>query len=368
MSPDFGGHPVGRLLSTFIKNVDSSLFSIICFNKSGDRPDPLGLWYRTTVSAWHDVFGFEDDELIALILKENIDVLVDLSGHTNTSTNGLSVFNSRVAPVQVTWMGYGHTTGLTNIDYVIADHDFIREEDGKWFTETPIYLPYNRFCFDPPVPSAEVVDPPCLDNEYITFGSFNNLLKINDDVIALWARIIRKVPKSRLILKYKSLEEHDVRHNIRERLRRHGLPSHRVELRPSSSHYLMMIEYGDIDITLDPFPFTGGMTSLYSLWMGVPIISIAGELPISRQTKSFLDLVGLNDLVAHSHEQYVENAVRLSGDPLRLISIRETLRQTMLASPLCDAPGYAAAVGRLFFSMWEESVDKQSTSGSEGDR
>ncbi len=353
VSPDFRAHPVGMLLTSFFRDFDRFRLSLICFNRSEGRPDHLTEWFHANAAEWHDVAGMEDDLLIDLVARTKIDILVDLSGHTNTNNNGLSLFNRRAAPVQVTWLGYGHTTGLSQMDYIIADKEFIRPEDRKWFSEKPIYLNHNRFCFTPPSNSPEVVDPPCMDNNYITFGSFNNLVKISDQVIDLWVRILKQVPKSRLILKYKSLNEYDVRKHTLDRFMKYGISSNRIELRPSSNLYFMLTEYSDMDITLDPFPFTGGMTSLFSLWMGVPIISLAGELPISRQTKSFLDLVGLGNLAAHTHDEYVTTAVTLANDPHRLISIRESLRQRMLESPLCDSKNYSSELCDLFFKMWD---------------
>jgi predicted O-linked N-acetylglucosamine transferase (SPINDLY family) len=354
ISPDFSAHPVGMLLTSFFREFDRSQLSLICFNRSKSAPDHLTDWYHEIASEWHNVDGMEDDTLIELVASAHIDILVDLSGHTNTNNNGISLFNRRAAPVQVAWLGYGNTTGLSQMDYIIADKEFIRPEDRQWFSEKPMYLSHNRFCFTPPIHSPEVTEPPCLDNKFITFGSFNNIVKVNDQVIGQWVRILRQVPKSRLILKYKSLNEYDVRKFTLERFRTYGISSKRIELRPSSNLYFMLTEYSDVDITLDPFPFTGGMTSLFSLWMGVPIISLAGELPISRQTKSFLDLVGLGDLVAKSYDEYVNKAVILANNMEQLKNIRETVRQRMLESPLCDAKKYSSELCELFFTMWND--------------
>jgi predicted O-linked N-acetylglucosamine transferase (SPINDLY family) len=240
------------------------------------------------------------------------------------------------------------------MDFIIADKDFIRPEDRQWFSEKPVYLKHNRFCFTPPATSPDVEKSPCFENNYITFGSFNNVQKINDQVISVWARILRQVPKSRLVLKYKSLNDSDVRKYVLERFRHHGVSSKRIDLRSGSNLYFMLAEYGDMDINLDPFPFTGGMTSLFSLWMGVPIITLAGELPISRQTKSFLDLVGLSDLVTYTHDEYVRRAVALANDPEQLSRIRTSLRTRLLESPLCDSKNYSSELCELFFQMWDE--------------
>jgi len=354
ISPDFKEHPVGYLLVPLFNEFDRSRLSLISFNRNRGRSDSMTEWFRSSSSAWHEAASLDDDEMIALIRREQIDVLVDLSGHTNANSNCHSIFSRRAAPVQVAWIGYGHTTGLSEMDYIIADHEFIRPEDRQWFSEKPMFLTHNRFCFVPPSFSPEVTDAPCADNSYVTFGSFNNILKINEQVIAVWARILKQVPKSRLILKYKSLNDPDVRKYTFERFKQHGILPKRIELCPNSNLYFMLTEFGDVDISLDPFPFTGGMTTLFSLWMGVPVITLAGELPIGRQTKSFLDLIGLNEFVAYTHDEYVNKAVLLANDSWRLSSIRENIRQRMTESPLCDAKGYAAEVCDLFFKMWDE--------------
>lgn len=351
VSPDYCDHPVGLLLKAFFKEYNPVRLSLYCYS-NGLRQDSLTEWYQKSATAWRDITRISDIDAATLIRNDKIDILVDLSGHT--SRNRLHLFRQRPAPVQVTWMGFGHTTGLDSIDYIIADNDFIRPQDEQWFSEQAIRLPVNRFCFVPPVPCPEVVDPPLYDNGYITFGSFNNPLKISEQVVAVWAQILLQVPRSRLVLKYITFGDSIVRKRYQDLFAMHGIARSRIEFRKPSISFLMMVEYGDIDIALDPFPFTGGMTSLFSLWMGVPIISLTGEMPISRQTKSFLDLVGLSDLVAHTYDEYVKKALALANNLERLSCIRETLRQSMLESPLCDAKKYSSEVCNLFFKMWDD--------------
>ncbi|HCB31453.1 MAG TPA: hypothetical protein DEP50_12760, partial [Acinetobacter lwoffii] len=351
VSADLCHHPVGILLMAFFKEYNPERLSLFCYSNRL-KPDPYTEWYQNNATVWRDIRSLSDKEAAAQIQNDKIDILVDLSGHT--SGNRLQIFNLRPAPVQVTWMGFGHTTGLKSIDYIIADDDFIRPQDEQWFSEQVVRLPSNRFCFDPPVPCPEVVNLPFYDNGYITFGSFNNTLKISEQVVAVWAQILLRVPRSRLILKYKAFGDSAVRLRYKKLFAKHGIAQNRIEFRKNSIPFFMMMEYGDIDIALDPFPFTGGMTSLFSLWMGVPIVSLAGELPISRQTKSFLDLVGLSDLVAYTYDEYVTKAVELANDSERLNKIRESLRQDMLESPLCDAKKYSSDVCELFFKMWED--------------
>jgi predicted O-linked N-acetylglucosamine transferase (SPINDLY family) len=352
VSPDFSLHPVGMLLVALFNEYNSERLSLYCYCNEPSKSDALTEWYQNVATAWRNISRTSDIEAAALIQDDKIDILVDLSGHT--IRHRLQLFSLCPAPVQATWMGFGHTTGLNSIDYIIADSEFIRPQDEQWFAEKVMRLPSNRFCFVPPSPCPEVVEPSLYDNDYITFGSFNNPKKITEQVVAVWSQILKSVPQSRLILKYKTFGDKAVKTRYQELFKNHGVARRRIEFRRDSNSFFMMMEYGDIDIALDPFPFTGGMTSLFSLWMGVPIISLAGELPISRQTKSFLDLVGLNDLVAYTYDEYVSKAVALANDPQRLTEIRESLRQAMLESPLCDAKKYASDVCDLFFKMWED--------------
>ncbi len=357
VSADFKNHPVGMLLVSLFKEYNTSRLSFYCYN-NGSKSDNLTNWFQSVSCGWHDIFGMEDDAVSTLIRNDGIDILVDLSGHT--SWHRLSLFNKRQAPVQVTWMGYSHTTGLSTMDYIIADNYFIYPKDEQWFTERVAYLPHNRFCFTPPPPYPEVTELPYEDNGYITFGSFNNIAKFSEQVVAVWARILHEVPNSRLILKYKAFNDVTVRKNICNRFRLYGISSRRLDLRTASNMYFMMAEYGDIDIALDPFPFTGGMTSLLSLWMGVPVITLSGELPISRQTKSFLTPVGLSDLAVENYDEYIACAVALAKDTVRLKGIRGNLRETMSESSLCDAKEFAQSIENLFFKLWHDTCsDKE---------
>lgn len=358
MSADFKYHPVGMLLSSFIKDYDHSCLSIVCYNKNSGPPDALTTWFKANTDGWLDVNGMSDDYVAECIFRDGIDILVDLNGHTDIINNFLPIFARTPAPVQATWLGYGHTTGVLGIDYIIADRNFIRPQDEQWFVETPRYLPHNRFCFTPPTPCPEVVDAPFVENGYVTFGSFNNIAKYSDHVIKIWSRLLLEIPKSRLILKFKSLQDVETRLRICSKFEKFGVSPRRIEFRTESGLFFMMAEFGDVDICLDPFPFTGGMTSLLSLWMGVPVVTMAGELPIGRQTKSFLDSVGLEFLVARNDDEYVSCVLSLVNYPGKLREIRTNLREIMIKSPLCDSTTYSEALKQMFFQMWRDKCSK----------
>jgi len=348
VSADFKSHPVGMLLVSLFKNNNNESMALYCYN-NGRKNDGITDYYRLSAYGWREIAGLSDDEAEQLIKKDGIDILVDLSGHTDG--NRLQMFSRRIAPVQASWLGYGHTTGLETMDYIIADDDLIRKNDERWFSEKIIRLPHGRFCFTPPSTSPEVVELPFNDNGYITFGCFNNLAKVSLEVVDVWANVLHSIPRSRLILKSKYFVDASVREKYRIEFKKRGISPRRLELRNQSGYYLMLCEYGDVDIALDPFPFSGGMTSLEALWMGVPVITLPGELPISRQTSSFLKQIGLSSLIASNKEEYVRISSLLAKDYSRLDIIRTTLREYMLNSPLCYGRSYADSLNNAFIMM-----------------
>ncbi len=355
ISADFCYHPVGMLLRAFLDNYDRKKISIYCYH-NGFLVDALTKWCRSAATVWREIQFLSDDDTADLVRRDSIDILIDLNGYSDK--HRLPVFVRRPAPVQATWLGYWHTTGLAEMDYIIADTHFIRPEDEQWFSEKTVRLPFNRFCFIPPEPCPEVVDSPFLEKGFITFGCFNNPLKINDKVIALWAKIMKTIPDSRIVLKYKTFGDRDVQKRFIDKFTALGVAAKRIEFRNSSSQYLMMVEYGDIDICLDPFPFCGGMTSLLALWMGVPVVTLPGEMPVSRQTSSFLELIGLSGFIAGDGDTYTHIATTLAKNKEQLVGLRSTMRERMLLSPLCDVKGYAADVEQIMFKMWDEALQR----------
>ena len=233
--------------------------------------------------------GTTDDELVTLIQADGIDILIDLAGFT--AGNRLSVFAKRPTPVQASWLGWFNTTGIKAIDYIIVDPLMVQPGEEKYFIEKPVYLPQGRFCYTPPFLCPDVDVLPATDNDNITFGCFNNISKITDQVVFVWATILRQVPKSRLVLKSPYFKDYEMRKRFTRRFELHGVASDQLDLRPESLHFFMLSEYADIDIALDPFPYCGGLTSCEALWMGVPVVTLPSELSVSRQTESFLQAI-----------------------------------------------------------------------------
>jgi protein O-GlcNAc transferase len=341
VSPDLYAHPVGVFLLPWLENHDRSAFRLIAY---ADRQtdDPIARRIRFAVDKWRVIAGYDEEAVAKLVVADQIDILIDLAGHT--AGNRLKMFARRVAPLQVSWLGYSATTGVPAMDAVLMDAYTAPQGVDAHFTECLLRLDSLRFCYTPPSYASAVSPTPALCNDYITFGSFNNLAKITPEVIEAWAAILEAVPNARLILKWKSLGDEETRKRLIDAFAQYGIDGARLECRGWSRHQQMLMEYGDIDIALDPFPFSGGLTSCDALFMGVPVLTLPGELPISRQTGSFLNALGLQDWIATTREEYVVKATTFAKRVDLLITLRQTLRNALNNSILCDGIAYATAI------------------------
>ena len=350
VSGDFGTHPVGFLLRDVMRHHDRQRYSIHCYSMQR-ASDDITETIRANADSWVDALLMSDDELAQQIHQDQIDILVDLSGHT--AYNRLPVFVRKPAPVQATWIGYFHSTGLDSIDYFITDPFTTPANSGQLFSETPVWLPHSRFCYSPPDYAPDVVPSPVLARGSITFGSFNRAEKLVEPVIVAWVKILQAVPGSRLLLKASAFDNEQVSEELRRRFLACGLEDGRLELRGRSSHQEMLEQYGEIDIALDPFPFNGGMTTLEALWMGVPVVTMAGTGVVSRQSTSALANLGLTELVFDDLDGYIQGAVALANDPRRLDKLRQDMRSRMAQSPLCQPEQFTHDLEALYRRMWQ---------------
>lgn len=351
VSGDFGRHPVGFLLRDVIRHHDPKWFEVHCFSMMREE-DEITQEIRARAAAWHDVLLASDEEVARRVHEENIDILVDLSGHT--AYNRLAAFALRPSPVQATWIGYFHSTGLESIDYFITDPHTSPPGSGQLFSETPVYLPDTRFCYSPPDYAPEVAPAPAPVRGYFTFGSFNRLEKLVDPVLDAWAAILVGAPESRLLIKAGGLDNAALQEELLQRLVARGVPGERIELRGGSSHLQMLNEYGDMDLALDTFPFNGGMTTLEALWMGVPVLTIEGNSVVSRQTHAALANLGLTDRFScASVEDYIRRAIDQAQNRACPASLRQTLRLRMAASPLCQAAHFTRDLEALYRHLWQ---------------
>jgi predicted O-linked N-acetylglucosamine transferase (SPINDLY family) len=351
VSVDFKRHPVGFLLEPVMAHHDHAAFELVCYSNTPD-PDSLTERFKSLADEWRDIRGKSDEEVADLVRADRIDILVDLNGHT--SGNRLLVFARKPAPIQASWLGYFDTTGVEAIDYLIADDYSVPRDGSQQFAEEVLRLPHSRFCYTGPPVAPAVAPPPVLERGYLTFGSFNALAKLNEGVIALWARVLRDVPGSRLVLKRKFFEDSATRERFTTLFAEQGVEASRLELRTGSNHEAMLKEYGDLDIALDPFPYTGGMTTLEALWMGVPVVTLAGESLLGRQSGSFLTAIGLERLIAQTEDEYLAIVKTLAQDLPSLSALRAKLRPTMEASPLCDPVTFTRNLESAYRQMWQK--------------
>jgi protein O-GlcNAc transferase len=352
VSPDFGQHVVGRFMVRLIVGHDRGRFEITCYSNALWQPNPVTEQLRASAHHWREIGHLSDHEADQLIRSDGIDILVDLSAHM--AGNRLPLFAKKPAPIQVSYLAYCGTTGLSAMDYRLTDPYFDPEEDGNGpYTERSIRLPSSYWCYKPPDEAAEVFPPPSLATGQITFGSLNSFAKVNPGVLATWARILGAVPGSRLLIH--ALEGAHRRRAI-ARFTQEGIDPQRITFvgfTPLSDYFE---RYNQIDIALDPFPYAGGTTTLDAFWMGVPVITLSGQTAVGRGGVSILSNLGLRDLIASTTDQYVDIARALAQDRPRLASLRNSLRQRLRESPLMDAASFVGAIESAFLKMQEENT------------
>lgn len=352
VSADFYEHPVGWFLRDVLRHHDASRFEVHCY-ASQSRRDALTEELIAAAHAWSFVGPLTDADLAAKIRADGIDILVDLSGHT--AGNRLGTFALRAAPVQVSWLGYFASTGLVEMDAVLLSRDQLAEGAQAYFTEKLLPLECCQFAYSPPADAPAVASPPARDP---VFGSFNNIAKLNDEVLEAWSAILRAVPASRLVLKWEGLSDPWLRERILRRFANHGTDPARIELRDRAPHRDMLEEYADIDVALDPFPFSGALTTCEALWMGVPVATLAWHRPVSRQSASILRAIGLQSLVATTPREYVGIATALAGDRERRAELRASLRDRIRASEIGSGATLARELERNYVQLARESVQR----------
>ncbi|MHB8428348.1 MAG: O-linked N-acetylglucosamine transferase, SPINDLY family protein [Acidiferrobacterales bacterium] len=350
LSSDFRRHSVAHFIEPVLAHHDHDRFEIFCYFNH-PQADELTKRLQTHANHWRDIYPLSDDLVARQIQADQIDILIDLNGHT--ALNRLPVFTRKPAPIQVTWLGYPNTTGLSAMDYRLTDG--FADPAGMTdhlHSEQLVRLPETFSCYQPPRDAPAVSALPARAGGCVNFGSFNNLAKINPQVVAVWAKILLSVPGSRLTLKSVNLGEDSVQQSIRDAFGHRGIAPSRLDLLgPDVSAKAHLGRYGGIDIGLDPFPYNGATTTCEALWMGVPVVTLAGATHAGRVGVSQLSNLDLTELIAGTPEEYVETAVRLAGDPERLASLRAQLRPRLAASPLTDAQRFTAGLERALVAL-----------------
>ena len=354
VSADLKSHPVGYFLEGLLSHIDRSAFELVAYTNS-PKEDELTARIKPLFSKWRSIVGKNDATVAQLMHSDALHILIDLSGHTRG--NRLGVFAYKPAPVQVSWLGYWATTGVTEMDYKLGDNYMNPVEEEAYFSEHIWRLPDSFLCFTPPTESFPIASLPAIANSYITFGCFNQFSKMNDNVVAVWAEILNKVQGAHLFLKTKALGEEAIVKETLERFAAHGIEGSRIILEGASPRTEYFASYNRVDIALDPFPYTGGTTSAEALWMGIPVLTRKGiSSPLSRQGESILHSAGMPDWIAVDDEDYISKAVAYSSDVNSLIQLRENLREQVVASPLLDTQRFAHGFEAAMKDMWQRYI------------
>jgi protein O-GlcNAc transferase len=350
VSPDFRAHSVAWFLMAILLNYNRDSYDVTCFSDTA-APDNITKTIMSLVDNWQNISGFSDEDACRRIRESDIDLLIDLAGHT--AGNRLGVFALQPCPIQVSYLGYPNTTGLDTIKYRITDTfaDPVGAAD-LLHTEKLIRLPYGFLCYTPGSESPAPSGAPCVINGYITFGCFNVLAKLSEECIMIWSAILQQTVYSRLILKSAGLEDPDTRSYICNRFMQHGIDPRRIEMLPRTNDLTSHLrQYSRIDIALDTLPYNGTTTTCEALWMGVPVISLCGNRHAGRVGLSLLAQIGLEELVADGPEEYISIAEDLAHDQKKIVFYRTNLRNRMQNSPLCDGPVFTRSLENALNEM-----------------
>ena len=339
-------HSIAAFLKTIIKNVNKDKFELILFsnsnkNKEDETPPDLKIYF----DQWINIQNLNDIEAINIIRKNNINIMIDLMGLS--SLNRLSLFKNRLAPIQVLWLGYNNTSGLSQMDYLIADPNLIKKNEVKFYSEKILFLPNIWNCHSGFSILRKENPAPLINNNHITFGSFNNTNKISDEVVSVWSNILKSTNNSRLIIKSSHVYSDEI---LKEKFEKNKVLNQIIFLDRKSSFKEHIDEYKKIDLALDTFPYNGVTTSFEAIWMGVPILTLKGFNPNSRAGESINKNLNMNYLIADNKDEYVLKAIELSKNFEKVIEIRKNIFDKALKSNLFN--------DKKFSKEFYESLEK----------
>ncbi len=347
---EFRNHPVHFFLIGVLEHIDRSRFQLFAYSNN-EVDDDMTQSFKDKMDGWHNIRELTDDAAAELIRSHQIDVLIDLCGHSGEAR--LPVFARRPAPVQATWLGYFASTGLDEMDFIIADPTSVPQDATEWFSEAIIRMPATRLCMTPPKPSRKILisPPPCVAKGYVTFGSFQQAAKITPKVLETWSQVMAQVPNSRLRIQSSAFGSAAVCERMANGMRAVAIDLTRVEMLGSQVLEDYLEAHNEVDILIDTFPYTGGTTTAFALWMGVPVLSMLGNTMLSRQGATMLGCVGLSDWFAHDEMGYVDKAVKFSADVQYLARLRSSLREAAEKSPLFDTKRFTGDFEGLLVKM-----------------
>jgi len=350
ISADFKTHSAAYYIEPIITHHDRTEFEIFCYSDVMN-PDIVTLRLRQMDLNWREIHDKEQKDIADSIKNDNLDFLIDLAGHAGNKR--LQLFMSQLAPIQITYLGYPNTTGLSAMDYRFTDRWADPVDQDIYYTEKLYRLPNGFLCYRPPDHAPDVTETPALKNGYITFGSFNTLAKINQKTIEIWSQILKLVPTAKLLIKNKQMNDASVRNSYKEYFIHQNIDKDRIVLQEySSSREEHLKCYGHIDISLDTFPYNGTTTTCEALWMGVPVITLAGTNHAGRVGVSLLTVIGLQGMIAPDYANYISLAVFLANNIDKVSQMRKNLRLTLCCSPLCDGASFTKTIENAYKDMW----------------
>ena len=347
LSPSFCNNPIGRFMAPLLASHDHASFEIFCYSQVS-APDDMTSTFQSQADVWRDISGQTDQQVADMIRRDNIDILVDLVMHG--ANNRALVFARKPAPVQVGYLASLGGTGLDTIDYRLTDR-YLNPDDSedKYYLEKSMHLPGTYWCYQASTSAGEVNQLPALTNGRVTMGCLNDFAKVSTDALHTWSTVLTAIPTAHLILHSR---EGSHRRRVVDVMTQRGVAAERLEFvghLPPNDYFNL---YHRLDIALDPFPYAGGTTTCDALWMGVPVVTLAGRMAVGRAGVSILSHVGVPQWIAHTRDDYVRIATDLAADLPRLAEIRATLRQQMRQSPLMDADRFARDVESAYRSVW----------------
>lgn len=359
VSADLHRHAVARLTLRAFEQLGALGYEIFCYKTDRRRQDDdYSERYKAVSKSWRDVSDLDDQALTALIAEQEIDILFDLAGQT--SGHRLPVFAMRAAPVQLSWAGYVGTLGLDTYDGLIADPIEIPLADDEFYTEPVIRLPDCYVCYDPSAEAPEVGPLPFLQKGTFTFGCFNRPAKLNAEVGRAWSKILDRVPNARILMVYGGLNEQSTKDAVYKLLESGGLSRDRVDLIGEGDHLKLLEAYSaKVDLALDPFPYSAGVTTLEAMWMGVPTVTLVGQTFAGRHSATHLTAAGLADFCTDSIEAYIDLAVDWASQPEALAALRAGLRQKVAASPLNDPVRFGHHLDAALTRLWQDWCNKR---------
>jgi len=354
VSSDFRLHPVALFMIPMLERHERSTVDVYCYS-TGSTTDDVTRQLHDRADVWRNAADIPDSELADTISRDAIDVLIDLAGHRGDVR--LGVFAQQPAPVQVSWLGYLNTTGLTRIQYRLCDA--YTDPPGlteHLHTETLVRLPHSQWCYRPLLSPDPATEPPCKRNGFITFGSFNNFAKLSPAIRQLWCAILNRLPDSRLVIV--GAPKGHARDRLAGEFERAGIAASRIKIAP----HVLLEEYfrwfNAVDIALDTAPYSGGTTTCDTLWMGVPVVTWSGYRSVSRSAASILTTTGLTEWIASSAEDYVRLAVEFAREEKTVMQLRASLRRRMRESPLMDELRFVRDVESAYRRMWQSWCSK----------